>query len=181
MNPGYVMSMPPLQQPHPQDRAPFVPAQRTTEPSWHDAALPIVGSVPARPSGVTSGMSDRRGVGRAPMRHVAPTFHPARPARHGAGTVSRPVPAAPLVPPQRMAPGVPSPTVTGQRHPREEATVRDDAGAATTGLAAALDVVGRVGGAVTLAAVLVLAVAVGGAVDGRPASDSAPLTVTFEP
>ncbi|MGE3288995.1 MAG: hypothetical protein AB7J32_23245 [Pseudonocardia sp.] len=68
-----------------------------------------------------------------------------------------------------------------QRRPFEDATVRGEADEATTGLALALDVVGRIGSAVTLAAVLVVAVTLGGAVDGRPASDSAPLTVTFEP
>jgi hypothetical protein len=170
----------PLQQPHPRDRAPVVPTQRTPEPWWQDAALPTVASAPTHSSGVTSRMSDRLDRSRMPMRPAASASHPVGPGRHGAGAA---LPAALLVPRQRVAPGVPapSPALPEQRRPREEATVRDDATVATTGLAVALDLVGRVGGAVTLAAVLVVAVAVGGAVDGRPASDSAPLTVTFEP
>lgn len=48
-----------------------------------------------------------------------------------------------------------------------------------SGLTRTLDLVGHLGSLVTLAALLVLAGAVGGLVDGEPVSDGATLTATY--
>lgn len=65
----------------------------------------------------------------------------------------------------------PARTTTTPRHRRSR--VRDQ-------VATALDVVGRLGSLVTLAALLVLAGAVGGLGDGSSVTSDATMTVTFE-
>lgn len=135
--------------------ATFVPGQRrgSARPTPAGAG-PGWTTAPGTP-GLRPRIDSSQGIPRAAARHAA--AHPTNDAPAHRAEAGRSHHAAAHAP-----------------HP-------DERDVPATGLAAVLDIVGRVGSAVTLAAVLALAVAVGVAVDGQPASDSAPLTVTFGP
>jgi hypothetical protein len=77
-----------------------------------------------------------------------------------------------------------APAVERSGRPDPEPAAEEIAAAGPGGggaLATARDVAAGIGRAVTLAALLAVAAAIGGLADGQPAQDTTPLTITFEP
>lgn len=161
--PGYAMTTQPDRTP-----APLIPAQRGPLPHPAPTGRDLHG--PAIPG-------QRCAAAVRPGRHAAaPAPIPAQRGR------DRRVPGNEMIPGPRGP--VPAEPRVGRRPmpapPRPAWPVGNARRRSSATWSAALDVVGRVGSAVSLAALLVVATAVGALADDQVTTDTTPLTATFD-